>query len=168
LRFGGFDEHESYRGYLCGPYDLGWRLVNAGIPEVWHDESVALWHFAHPDPMRSFGGTFSRKGWREITYPHVDSHALKAVEAFSTGRVLPLRENPEVHALRMSQRKIGTEYEKRYSAMTGVDGFSRMDHLWYRLVMFQRIAISLLGAVPFLQRLKARIVSTQSGAKPAA
>ena len=24
IRFGGFDEHKSFRGYLCGPYDLGW------------------------------------------------------------------------------------------------------------------------------------------------
>jgi len=53
IRFGGFDEHRSYRGYLCGPYDLGWRLVNAGWPEIWHDESVALWHFAHTSVARS-------------------------------------------------------------------------------------------------------------------
>lgn len=59
LCFGGFDEHPSLRGYMCGPYELGWRLINAGIPEFWHDARVALWHFAHPDPVASFGQRFS-------------------------------------------------------------------------------------------------------------
>ena len=51
LRFGGFDEHRSLQGYLCGPYELGWRLVNAGLPEIWHDESMTSWHFQHPEPL---------------------------------------------------------------------------------------------------------------------
>jgi len=119
IGFGGFDEHRSFRGYLCGPYDLGWRLVNAGIPEVWHDESVTLWHFSHPNPAGNFGQSFSRERWREIAYPHVDFHALTAVEAFSTGRLLPLKENPEVHKLRMERRRIGTKYEEKYAWMGG-------------------------------------------------
>jgi len=125
VRFGGFDEHSSYRGYLCGPYDLGWRLVNAGIAEIWHDPSVALWHFAHPDPAASFGQSFSFKLWREKAYPHIEHHALTAVEAFSSGRLLPLRENPEVHQLRMSLRRVGTKYEERFATMTHLAGFSR-------------------------------------------
>ena len=134
VRFGGFDEHPSFRGYLCGPYDLGWRLVNATIPEIWHDEIVALWHFAHPDPTASFSQSFSLKRWRrEIVYPHIDYHALTAVEAFSTGRLLPLKENPEVHKLRMAQRRIGTSYEERYARMTGLAGFSKVER--YRLQM---------------------------------
>ncbi len=80
IRFGGFDEHWSFRGHLCGPYDLGWRVVNAGIPEIWYDESVTLWHFAHPHS----GWSKYEKKWNEIVYPHVDWHALTAVEAFST------------------------------------------------------------------------------------
>ncbi|MBM4079559.1 MAG: glycosyltransferase [Planctomycetes bacterium] len=124
IRFGGFDEHESYRGYLCGPYDLGWRLVNAGIPEVWHDESVTLWHFAHPNPVGAFCQPFKRKMWREVTYPHIKHHALMAVEAFSTGRMHPLQENPEIHKLRMSLRRIGTKFEEEYAWMTGVRGFT--------------------------------------------
>jgi hypothetical protein len=75
IRFGGFDEHPSYRGYLCGPYDLGWRLINAGWPEVWHDEAVALWHFAHPDPIGSNGQQASLKQLLEKAYPHIDGHA---------------------------------------------------------------------------------------------
>jgi len=126
LPFGGFDEHRSFRGYLCGPYDLGWRLVNAGIPEVWHDPSVALWHFAHPDPVASFRQRFSWKLWREVRHPHVDCHALTAVEAFSTGRLLPLKENGEIHRLRMKMRQIGTPFEEKYASMAGREGFSRL------------------------------------------
>lgn len=123
LRFGGFDEHRSYRGYFCGPYELGWRLVNAGLPEVWHAEDVTLWHFAHPAPAGHFlASSTDRRG--EMAAPHVDSHAWKAVEAFSTGRVLPLQENREIHALRLGLRTIGTPAEARYATMTGPAGFS--------------------------------------------
>ena len=132
IRYGGFDEDASYRGYICGPYDLGWRLVNAGIPEVWHPEDVCLWHFAHPAPSSHFA-EFTRKHWREVTAPHVDFHAWKAVEAFSTGRLLPLVENPAIHAARMAAREIGTPYEARYATMTGPRGFSRGEKLRLRL-----------------------------------
>jgi hypothetical protein len=124
LRLGGFDEHESFRGYMCGPYDLGWRMVNLGIPEVWHDPSVALHHFAHPDPYATYLKPFTRKLWREIAHPHIDGHALKAVEAFSTGRLLPLKENPDIHALRMAGRQIGTTFEEYYGSYTDAGGFS--------------------------------------------
>jgi hypothetical protein len=137
VRFGGFDEHKSFRGYFCGPYELGWRLINAGIPETWHDNSVALWHFAHPDPPASFGQPFSWKLFKEIAYPHLDGHALKAVEAFSTGRLLPLVENPEIHALRMKQRQIGTVFEEQYSRATGEHGFSALN--WLNLYLFMLV-----------------------------
>lgn len=124
IRFGGFDEHNSYRGYLCGPYDLGWRLVNAGIPEIWHD-STFIWHFAHPDPVGVNGLKPKMKMLMENTYPHVDLHAITAVEAFSTGKMLPLEENPNVFNIRMEKRKIGTPFEEKYASMTGLGGFSR-------------------------------------------
>jgi hypothetical protein len=133
IRFGGFDEHPSFRGYLCGPYDLGWRLINAGRPEVWHPPSVALWHFAHPDPPASFGQSFSWKRWREIAHPHVEFHALTAVEAFATGRLLPLKENPEIHKLRMADRQIGSPLEKRFATMTDAHGFSKRRRFIYHL-----------------------------------
>lgn len=140
IRFGGFDEHDSFRGYLCGPYDLGWRLINAGIPEIWHDQSVALWHFSHPDPPASYGQSFSLKMWREKSYPHIDHHALMAVEAFSTGRLTPLKENPEIHKIRMSQRRIGTKFEEKYAWITGQDGFSK----WQKL----KLRISFISELP--------------------
>lgn len=135
IRFGGFDEHASYRGYLCGPYDLGWRLVNAGWPEIWHDESVALWHFAHPDPIGTNGQRASLKQLLEKAYPHIHGHALTAVEAFSTGRFQPLLENPKIWALRMQDRHIGSELESRYCNLTGQNGYSRWEvgFLWLSL-----------------------------------
>jgi glycosyltransferase involved in cell wall biosynthesis len=130
IRFGGFDEHPSYRGYLCGPYDLGWRLINAGWPEQWHDPSVALWHFAHPDPIGTNGQRASLKQLLEKAYPHVNGHALTAVEAFSTGRFQPRRENPDIWALRMRDRRIGSELETRYADLTGQRGYSPFVVLW--------------------------------------
>jgi hypothetical protein len=103
--------------------------VNGGIPEVWHDESVALWHFAHPNPLGASGQSFSWKLWLQVAYPHLQAHALTAVEAFSTGRLLPLKENSEVHKLRMAQRQIGTSLEERCAWMTGPAGFSKWDRL---------------------------------------
>lgn len=136
IRFGGFDEHPSYRGYLCGPYDLGWRLINAGWPELWHDPSVALWHFAHPDPIGTNGQQASLKQLLEKAYPHIDGHALTAVEAFSTGRFQPLRENPDIWALRMRDRRIGSKLETRYADLTGQGGYSSwvVRSLWVSLV----------------------------------
>lgn len=138
IRFGGFDEHRSFRGFVCGPYDLGWRLVNTGLPEVWHDERVTLWHFSHPNPPAGFGQSFSFLQWRrEVTRCHVKYHALTAVEAFSTGRVLPLKENVEIHSLRMRQRRIGTEYEEEYAQMTGPTGFTA----WHRARLYLSLIV---------------------------
>ena len=135
IRFGGFDEHPSFRGYLCGPYDLAWRLVNAGIPEVWHEERVTLWHFAHPDPPASFGQPFSWRLWWQMAHPHIDRHALTAVEAFATGRLLPRRENPDVHALRMLLRQIGTSDEEQYARITCGTRFSSWKRFWLHITL---------------------------------
>lgn len=136
VRFGGFDEHPSYIGYLCGPYDLAWRLVNAGWAEIWHDSSVALWHFAHPDPIGTNGQKASLLQLMEKAHPHMHGHALTAVEAFSTGRFQPLQENPEIWAMRMNDRRIGSELEARYSNLTDQNGFSswHVRKLWISLI----------------------------------
>ena len=55
----------------------------------------------------------------------MDYHALTAVDAFSSGRLLPLQENPQVHARRMALRRIGTKFEEKYATMTGPQGFTR-------------------------------------------
>jgi hypothetical protein len=124
IRFGGFDEHRSYAGYLCGPYDLGWRLVNAGFPEVWQPYSTMLWHFAHPDPVGTQGIVPDFANLRQMVSAHVDLHSWTAVEMLSSGRMQPLQENSEIFRLRMERRRIGTDFEARYAAMCGQEGFS--------------------------------------------
>jgi hypothetical protein len=125
IRFGGFDEHASLRGYLCGPYDLGWRMMNAGIPEHWLDPGVAaLWHFAHPEPAADFT-KFSFKRYLEIGHPHIEYHAATAVEALCTGRLQPLNESPAVKAERMASRHIDSALERRLALTTGQQGFTR-------------------------------------------
>lgn len=146
IRFGGFDESETLAGYLCGPYDLGWRLVNAGYPEKWHDESVALWHFAHPDPIGTNGQKASLGQLLEKAYPHVHGHALTAVEAFSTGRFQPLTENSEIWKLRMGDRRIGSDLEARYSNLTGQDGYSKGRILRMWVSLYREIAGRYLGS----------------------
>ncbi|MBF0606464.1 MAG: glycosyltransferase [Magnetococcales bacterium] len=151
IRYGAFDEHSSYRGYLCGPYDLGWRLVNAGMPEVWYNHTVtALWHYAHPDPVGVNGLRASINIIFENTYPHVDLHAIRAVEAFSAGKMLPLQENPIVFDMRMKDRVIGTNFEERYADMTGPEGFPQ----WLLWMMTVELFISLSMKVIVVNILK--------------
>jgi len=157
VRFGGFDEHRSLRGYLCGPYELGWRLVNAGLPEVWHDESMTSWHFQHPEPLGLQGWLFSRKMWREVAYPHVDYHALTAVDAFSSGRLLPLQENPEIHQRRMTLRRIGTKFEEKYAVLTGPQGFTRRQRFQMHLKLLYEAQMRSLRALRMRLGLGARL-----------
>src|SRR5437867_1543514 len=152
IRFGGFDEHPSYRGFICGPYDLAWRLVNAGLPEIWHDPGVALWHFAHPAPYfhpANFSFRNLRR-WFEVAHPHFEYHALTAVEAFSTGRLLPLEENPAIYRLRMSMRRIGTSFEEQYAWRTGQAGFSKLQRAERRLALFREGLMRCSGSLVWI------------------
>jgi hypothetical protein len=76
---------------------------------------------------------------REKAYPHLDGHALTAVEAFSTGRFQPLQENPKIWAMRMKDRCIGSEIEARYCDVTGQDGFAPFQVRKLRLSLTREI-----------------------------
>jgi len=90
---GGADEHVDYLGYICGPYEMTWRLVNAGKKEVWH-ESEWTYHVWHPGQL----------GDRNYFGPHDGSHmSSTALAARQSGRVLPLLENPAVKELRLGR-----------------------------------------------------------------
>lgn len=119
VRFGGFDEDACFRGYICGPYELAWRMVNAGIPEAWHSEKTSLWHFAHPHSNQSE----NTESWKEIGTEHIDWHAAGAVQAFSSGRILPLKENGTIWNLRMDRRVIGSTFEERYADFSTMASF---------------------------------------------
>lgn len=137
MRFGGFDEHPSFRANVCGPYDLGWRLVNTGLPEVWHNQ--ALFRFVNPDPGKSFGLEFAWKLWQKLLDPQIKGQALIAIEALSTGRILPLVENRQVYKLRMMQRQLGMPHEKKYAKLTVQQKTSRTQLLKLRLWFFWQI-----------------------------
>lgn len=127
INFGGFDEHKSLRGFYCGPYDLGWRMINAGIPEIWEKpEKCVIWHFAHPAPHSSANNIPDKKNKKNDYYNlHLAGHALVSVESFSSGRLLPLKENKYIHKMRMKGRRIGSELEKEYSELCSASGFSK-------------------------------------------
>lgn len=86
---GGFDEHPSYHNFMCGPYELGWRLVNAGFKEVWHEREWLLhtWHpWIRPD---------------HDVVGHHDGRRINslALEARRTGRTFPYLENPRIRGV---------------------------------------------------------------------
>lgn len=91
IAVGGADEHIDYLGHICGPYDLTFRLINAGKREIWH-EDVYIYHVWHP------GNT----GKGNYLGPHdgynMSTPALKSRE---TGRIMPLDENPSIKAMRL-------------------------------------------------------------------
>ncbi len=96
IAIGGADEHLDYLGYICGPYEMTFRLVNHGRREVWlHDEY--LYHTWHPNTS---GYNIEYKGPDDGR-----GMSLAALEARDSGRVMPLRENAAVRALRGGMRR---------------------------------------------------------------
>jgi hypothetical protein len=88
---GGADEHVDYLGYVCGPYEMTWRLVNSGKKEVWHDREWT-YHVWHPGQL----------GDRNYFGPHDGLHmSSTALAVRRSGRVLPLIENPAIKELRL-------------------------------------------------------------------
>ena len=96
IRIGGADESEDYIGHICGPYDMTFRLVNAGKREVWHPTHW-MYHVWHP----------GEGGDGNIMYQHDDrGMSTTAMEVKSSGRILPIVENPEVRRLRLDMKNI--------------------------------------------------------------
>jgi hypothetical protein len=86
---GGADEHAFYDSYLCGPYELGWRLINAGLRERWHMSEWSL-HPWHPGVQ----------GGERLGIDDGWGIASPALEIRKSGRVLPLKENEGIRAIR--------------------------------------------------------------------
>jgi hypothetical protein len=85
LAVGGADEDLDYLGYICGPYDLTFRLVNYGRTERWLRDEY-LYHTWHPNQY----------GWNtDYQGPHDGHHmSLLALEARTTLRIAPCLKNP--------------------------------------------------------------------------
>ncbi len=84
IEIGGADEHRDYLGYICGPYEMTFRLVNHGRTEHWlrHEYIYHVWH-----PNTS-GFNVEVKGpddGRGIS--------LLALQMRATGKVAPALEN---------------------------------------------------------------------------
>lgn len=94
IESGGYDEHPQYHGFFCGPYELGFRLVNRGHRELWHPDEWLL-HTWHPW-VRPEVDVLGHHDGRNVS--------SLALEALRTGRVLPYHENERVLALRLEGR----------------------------------------------------------------
>jgi hypothetical protein len=93
IAVGGADESMDYLGHICGPYELTFRLVNAGKKEVWHDREF-LYHTWHP-------GTDGRGNYLG---PHDGRNmSSTALNVRRTGRIQPLVENKAVQMLRTGE-----------------------------------------------------------------
>ncbi len=85
IAVGGSDEHIDFLGYVCGPYELTFRLMNYGLEERWLRDEY-LYHTWHPNE-NSINTEFHG--------PHDGRFmSLRALEARVDGRVLPCLENP--------------------------------------------------------------------------
>jgi Glycosyl transferase family 2 len=85
LAAGGADEHLDYLGYICGPYEMTFRLGNAGYEEQWLRDEF-LYHTWHPNEN---GINTDYQGPHDGLYM-----SLRALEGRVNGRVLPCLENP--------------------------------------------------------------------------
>lgn len=112
IAIGGADEHIDYLGHVCGPYEMTFRLVNAGKRERWH-ETEFLYHTWHP-------GT---DGHDNYLGPHDGRNvSTTALGTIRTGRIEPLVENSAIRLLR--EQPEATAIELRESLIPWRD-FSR-------------------------------------------
>jgi hypothetical protein len=95
LAIGGADEHLDYLGYICGPYDLTFRLVNHGLAERWlRDEYIYhVWHPNESGINTDYQGPNDGRGM-----------SLRSLEARATGRVEPFLENPWIARQRAGEK----------------------------------------------------------------
>ncbi|HDZ20222.1 hypothetical protein LCGC14_0018220 [marine sediment metagenome] len=90
IAIGGADMHTDYLGYICGFYEMSWRLTNFGRREVWSDREW-LYHVWHP----------GQTGNEDIAGPHDGlSVSTRALQALRSDRVQPFVESPAIVSLR--------------------------------------------------------------------
>jgi hypothetical protein len=90
LTIGGADEDLTYLGHICGPYDMTFRLMNAGRRMVWEPDEY-LYHTWHPgsDGIANYLGPHDGKNM-----------STTAFQALCSGRIPPLVENQAIRCLR--------------------------------------------------------------------
>ena len=94
INIGGADEHIDFVGHICGPYDLTFRLINAGKKEIWSDHEFT-YHTWHP----------GQAGVDNYLGPHDGKHMSKtSLLALVSKRIFPLVENKTIRALRENKQ----------------------------------------------------------------
>ena len=90
IAIGGADEHIDYLGHVCGPYDMTFRLINAGFEDRLHP-SYFVYHVYHPNQGgdNNYCGPNNGRGV-----------STTALTTFEESRVLPLKENEEIKKIR--------------------------------------------------------------------
>lgn len=93
IAIGGADEYVDFLGHICGPYDMTFRLTNAGYREYWSEDEFS-YHTWHP----------GQAGEGNYLGPHDGRHmSSTSLLALASGRVLPLKENASIRSLRMGE-----------------------------------------------------------------
>ncbi|MBF0317380.1 MAG: glycosyltransferase [Nitrospirae bacterium] len=91
INIGGADQHIDYLGYVSGPYEMTFRLLNAGKKEVWLRDEF-LYHVWHP----------GHQGDGDYAGPHDGKLiSLRALQNLQTGKIEPFVENEAISALRI-------------------------------------------------------------------
>lgn len=101
--YGGFDEHEDFVPPYSGPYELGFRLVNAGCKEVWSDlEKLPIRPHPFGTSPRDYDPLVDPDRWVTTINnpPKIKGYPLLIPEIVKNKRTLPLVENSEVKELR--------------------------------------------------------------------
>ncbi len=97
LAIGGADEHLDYLGFVSGPYEMTFRLINHGLRERWLKDEF-LYHVWSPNPA---GVTTDYRG------PQDDRGlSLRALDARATSRIDPFQRSP---LFQKSDNNIGLE-----------------------------------------------------------
>jgi hypothetical protein len=93
IAIGGADEYVDFLGHICGPYDMTFRLTNAGYSEFWAEDEFS-YHTWHP----------GQAGEGNYLGPHDGRHmSTTSLLALASGRVLPLKENAAIRVLRTGE-----------------------------------------------------------------
>jgi Tfp pilus assembly protein PilF len=107
VAIGGADEHIDYLGYICGPHEMTFRLVNNGHREHWLQDEW-IYHAWHPGQSgaRSYGGPHDGRNFSTRTL------ALQQNQ-----RAQPWVENPAIRMLREGATRSSTELLEELGAL---------------------------------------------------
>jgi hypothetical protein len=154
IAIGGADEHIDYLGHICGPYEMTFRLVNAGKRELWHP-SEFLYHVWHP----------GQAGENNYVGPHDGRHmSSRALQVRFSGRVLPFVENEAIRQLRLEDGQISFQQslkqvlsEEKLQSWSMKNIGNLRPRLWPTLLSFQRRIVAVRLAKTLSKLLLRRI-----------